>query len=235
VSGCIGIIPARGGSRALPGKNIHPLAGRPLIDYTCEAALRAQCLDRVMVSTDSPEIAGIARNAGVQAPFQRPAELAGDEARSVDVALHALDWVRDNEGYEPDSMMLLQPTSPLRTARHIDEAWDVFIDRAADTVVSVVEVPHEYSPYSVMELDDDRLTSFWKEPLPFDRFRRQALPALYARNGPAVLISRVAVMRERGDFYGEAVFPYFMSRRESVDIDDLDDLMMAELLMGQTE
>jgi CMP-N,N'-diacetyllegionaminic acid synthase len=230
----LGLIPARGGSKSIPHKNCAPLAGRPLLAYTCEAALGSRRLTRVIVSTDDEEIAQIGRDSGAEVPFLRPDELARDDTPSLPVAQHAVRWLMEHEGWEPDVLVLLQPTSPLRQARHIDEALGLIGQTAADTVVSVIAVPHRFSPYSLMQLQDGRLCDFWREPLPVDRFRRQNLPVLYARNGPAILASRVAVIFECQSFYGQRVIPYVMNEAESVDIDTPDDLRWAEWLISQS-
>jgi CMP-N,N'-diacetyllegionaminic acid synthase len=188
----------------------------------------------VIVSTDDEEIAQIGRDSGAEVPFLRPDELARDDTPSLPVAQHTVRWLMEHEGWEPDVLVLLQPTSPLRQARHIDEALGLIGETAADTVVSVIAVPHRFSPYSLMQLQDGRLCDFWREPLPFDRFRRQNLPMLYARNGPAILVSRVAVIFECQSFYGQRVIPYVMNEAESVDIDTPDDLRWAEWLISQS-
>jgi CMP-N,N'-diacetyllegionaminic acid synthase len=231
MSNVLGLIPARGGSKSIPGKNIAPVAGRPLLAYTCAAALASAKLTRVLLSTDDVEIARVGRNCGVEVPFLRPDELARDDTPSLAVAQHAVRWLIEHEKWTPEILVLLQPTSPLRQARHIDEALGVMAQTDADTVVSVIEVPHRFSPYSVMSLRDGRLENFWKDPLPFDRFRRQNLPVLYARNGPAVLATRTSVLLEQNNFYGPRVAPYIMSQEESIDIDSPSDLELASWLL----
>ncbi len=229
----LGLIPARGSSKNIPRKNIALLAGRPLLAYTCEATLGSRRLTRVLLSTDDQEIAQVGRACGVEVPFLRPLELAQDNTPSLSVAQHAVDWLIKHEGWEPDVLVLLQPTSPLRQARHIDEALERMVQAGADTVVSVVEVPHCFSPYTVMRLHNGWLHDFWREPVPFDRFRRQNLPVLYARNGPAVLATKAAVMFECKSFYGQRVIPYLMDEQESVDVDTPFDLRLAEWLIIQ--
>lgn len=225
----LGLIPARGGSKSIPGKNIAPLGGRPLLAWTCAAALGARRLSRTIVSTDDDAIATVAEAHGVPAPFRRPAALSGDQATSATAAIHAVEWLRDREGWLADILVLLQPTSPLRGAADIDAALDLMLARQAETVVSVVAVPHRYSPYSIMrETADGRLDYFWTDPLPFDRFRRQDHPTLYARNGPAVLAVRVPVLLARGGFYGDHTVGYAMDEDASIDIDDARDLALAE-------
>ena len=229
----LGLIPARGGSKTIPRKNLALLAGRPLLAHTCEAALGSRSLSRVMLSTDDEEIAEIGRTCGVEVPFLRPSELGRDDTPSLIVAQHAVRWLMLHEGWQADVIVLLQPTSPLRRSEHIDEAIQSFDQAEADTVVSMVQVPHQFSPYSVMQVKDGCLLDFWQESLPFDRFRRQNVPALYARNGPAILASRVQVLLGSDSFYGKKIVPYVMSEEDSVDIDTPFDLRLAEWLLAQ--
>jgi CMP-N,N'-diacetyllegionaminic acid synthase len=229
----LGLIPARGGSKGIPRKNIVALAGRPLLAYTCEAALASQVLDRVVLSTDDEEIAEVGRQCHIEVPFIRPASLAQDETPSIDVARHAVEYLRDIQHWMPDLVVLLQPTSPLRQARHIDEAVGRMKETTADTVVSVVEVPHRFNPHNVTELKDGELINVAPAPRDFDRFRRQALPVFYARNGPAVLVTQVDVILNSGSFYGAHVVPYFMIEEESLDIDSKFDLWLAEQLIAR--
>jgi CMP-N,N'-diacetyllegionaminic acid synthase len=230
----LGLITARGGSKSVPRKNILPVAGRPLLAYTCEAAKGSRYLSRVILSTDDDEISEVGQANGVEVPFKRPAELAQDDTPSIAVAQHALKWLADNEGWQADILVLLQPTSPLRQAQHIDEALAAMLEAGADTVVSVVAVPHPFSPYKVMELRDGLLHNFWTQPLPFDPSRRQNVPTLYARNGPAVLASRAGVI-ERGGFYGDRIVPYVMTEADSVDVDTPFDLRVVEWLLRERE
>ena len=152
----LSIIPARGGSKGIPNKNIVNIAGKPLIQYTIEAALNSKSLHSLIISTDDKKIAEVGKNCGVEIPFMRPAKLARDDTPAIDVVLHALDWLKENDSYEPDAVVLLQPTSPLRTEKHIDEAIQLFVEENADTVVSIVEVPHNFSPYKLLKLDQIR-------------------------------------------------------------------------------
>ncbi|MBN2304976.1 MAG: Gfo/Idh/MocA family oxidoreductase [Anaerolineae bacterium] len=230
----IGLIPARGGSKGIPHKNITPLAGRPLLAYTCEAALRSTRLSRVLLSTDDPAIAEVGRQCGVDVPFLRPEELARDDTPSIAVTQHAIRWLQD-QGESPDIVLLLQPTSPLRRAEHIDAALDHMIETGADTVVSVTPVPHHFSPYKLMQIRDGKLEHFWQDPLPFDRFQRQSVPVLYGRNGPAILATRVPVLFERDSYYGDHVVPYVMSEADSVDVDTPFDLRLADWLITSRE
>jgi len=227
----LGLITARGGSRSIPRKNIVLLAGRPLLVYTVETSLGSQKLTRVVLSTEDEEIARIGRESGAEVPFMRPNELAQDTSGSLEVAQHAVRWLEDNEGWRADAVVILQPTSPLRRSEQIDRGFEIMDETGADTVVSVVEVPHNFNPYSLMQLEDGRLTDFWKEPLDFNRYRRQEIPLFYARNGPAVLITRYKTLMEDKTFYGEHIAPLFMSWEDSHDIDTPMDFEIVEWLL----
>lgn len=217
----LGLIPARGWGEE-PGKNLWPLAGKPLLAWTVEAARESATLTRTVVSTQSDEIADVARGLGVEV-LERPAELAGDETPMRDVIDHA---VRELAGCEV--LVLLQPTSPLRRPEHIDEAVRLLLETGADSVVSVVEVPHQFRPSSLMALEDGRLA-----PLdPASALLRQQKPAVYARNGPAVLALRPERLGER--LYGGDCRPYLMTPRDSVDVDGPFELELAEFLLHDT-
>src|SRR5919202_3281699 len=214
----LGLIPARGGSKGIPGKNLAPLCGRPLVAWTIGAACAARSLDRVVVSTDSEEIAATARELGADV-LERPAELARDEVSMLDVLLHALE-----ELGRPEILVLLQPTSPLRRAEHVDEAVALLRETGADCVVSVVEVPHRFRPGSLMALEGGRVVPLG--PVPATRHEK---PVVYARNGPAVLVLRSE--RVGDDLYGGDCRPYLMEPRDSIDVDGPFDLELAELLL----
>ena len=213
----VALIPARGGSKGIPRKNLAPLAGKPLLHWAIDAALAADTVTRVVVSTDDDEIAAAAGDAEL---LRRPAELAGDDTLMLDVIRHALEHVEPCE-----VLVLLQPTSPLRRPEQVDEAVRLLLESGADTVVSVVEVPHRYEPSSLMELRDGRLVAR-SEPT-----TRQAKELLYARNGPAILAVRPSGL---GDgLYGGNVIGYVMDERDSLDIDTAHDLELAEALLAQ--
>jgi len=215
----VALIPARGGSKGIPRKNLAPLGGRPLLVWTVEAARAAETVTRVIVSTDDEEIAAAAGEAEV---LRRPKELATDETPMVDVIRHGFD----NIG-EIDALVLLQPTSPLRRAEHVDGAVHLLFDTGADSVVSVVEVPHRFAPDSLMELENGRLR-VRSQPT-----TRQQQPLVYARNGPAVLALRPARFGEV--LYGGDVRPYVMTERDSLDVDTPEDLELAELLLSRRD
>jgi CMP-N,N'-diacetyllegionaminic acid synthase len=212
----VGLIPARGGSKAIPRKNLAPLGGKPLIAWTIEAARASKALTAVVVSTESDEVAEAAVGAQI---LRRPAPLADDDAPMRSVIDHALA-----ELGAPGVLVLLQPTSPLRRSEHIDEAVRLLLDGDADCVVSVVEVPHRFGPDSLMALDDGRLV-----PIAETATRRQEKRPVYARNGPAILAMRPD--RISGDLYGGDCRPYLMRPEDSVDVDEQFDLELAEFLL----
>lgn len=212
-----GLIPARGGSR---GKNLWPLAGKPLLAWTVDAAKESAVLTRAVVSTDSEEVAAAARAVG-QEVIERPPEFAADDTPMVNVMRHALHKLPPC-----DALVLLQPTSPLRRSEHIDEAVGLLLETGADSVVSVVEVPHQFRPSSLMALEGDRL-------VPLDHaapLLREQKPIVYARNGPAVLALRPDRLGE--SLYGGDCRAYVMNPRDSVDVDGPDDLRFAEFLLA---
>jgi CMP-N,N'-diacetyllegionaminic acid synthase len=221
----VGVIPARGGSAGIPRKNVTPVAGRPLIAWTIDAARASTRLTRTVVSTDDPEIAEVAREHGIVVPALRDAALAGAETPMLPVLLDALD----REEADADIVVLLQPTSPLRRAEHIDGTLALLESSGADAVVSVVRVQHSMTPGSLLELDArGRVT-----PLdPRGALRRQDKPVLYARNGPAVYAARIPALRERGDLYGGVTVGYEMPWLDSFDVDDADDLALCELILA---
>jgi CMP-N-acetylneuraminic acid synthetase len=222
----IGVVPARGGSKALPGKNLAMVAGRPLLAWTADAALAATTLGRVILSTDSPEIAAAGRSCGLDVPFLRPADLAHDQTPMVPVLQHVLAMLGD-DGLSPDVLVLLQPTSPLRRAEHIDQAVERLKVTAADSVVSVVEVPHHFNPVSVLRDENGRLVPYGQEATVT---RRQDKPRVFARNGPAVLAVRAEVIR-RGSLYGDDSRAMLMTPEESIDIDSAWDLAVADWML----
>jgi CMP-N-acetylneuraminic acid synthetase len=187
-------------------------------------------LTRVIVSTDSEEIASAGRALGTEVPFLRPADLARDDTPMVDVVANLLRTLDSREGYVPDVVVLLQPTSPFRRGEHIDAAVDLLISSRADSVVTVVEVPHQF--VSTFTLDGDRLSRAPAQD-PAMPTLRQLKPRLFSRNGPAVVAVRPRVVLDQGTIYGTDMRALVMSREESIDIDDALDLEIAEMLLAR--
>jgi CMP-N-acetylneuraminic acid synthetase len=228
----LGLIPARGGSKGVPGKNKRILlCGQPLVAYTFAAAKASELLTRIVLSTDDPEIATLGHDAGVEVPCLRPPELAQDDTPMLAVVQHLLRYLLEAEGYRPDIVVLLQPTSPLRQPWHIDAALTILLnDPAAEAVVSVTEVPARYNPYYALFVKDGRLHFFQAQGAKYTR--RQDLPKFYTRNG-AIYACRWVTLMEKNSFYGDDCRPYVMSEAESVNIDSQLDFRLAEVLLMQ--
>jgi CMP-N-acetylneuraminic acid synthetase len=219
----VGLVPARGGSKGIPRKNLVPVAGRPLLAWTIDAARASSRLTRVCVSTDSDDIAEVARGLGAEV-LARPAPLAADDTPMLQVIRHALDELGGCE-----VLVLLQPTSPLRRAEHVDGAIDLLLESGADAVVSVTPVPHRFDPGSLMRLEGGRLVALDPDAPGL----RQQKPTLYARNGPAVLALRADRLESGAGLYAGDVRPYVMDERDSLDVDGPFELELARLLLGE--
>ncbi len=228
----LGVIPARGGSKAIPHKNLTIVAGRSLLAWTAAAASGSATLTRTVLSTDEEKIAREGRELGLEVPFMRPYELAADDTPIVTVLQHLLNTLATTEQYKPKIVVLLQPTSPLRRPEHIDHAVQRLLDTGADTVVSVIPVPHQFSPSSVMREVDGRLVPFGDGPTVT---RRQDKPVLYARNGPSVVAVRTTVLTQHGTLYGADTRPFAMTSEESIDIDGSWELELAAWLLARRE
>lgn len=225
----LAIIPARGGSKSIPRKNTTQLDGRPLIAWTIEAALKSDAFERVVVSTDDPDIAAVARREGAEVPFIRPEEFSGDLAPAIEVIRHALDVLGVGVLDFWPSVAYLQPTSPFRTATQLRHAVALFESQRPDTLVSVQRVPHNMVlGAQMLPLGEGRL--LWLDSPAGQVLRRQEKAIAYARNGPAILIVSARDVVEHGRLYGERVLGYEMDRLSSLDIDDPIDLEMARAL-----
>jgi len=225
----LGIIPARGGSKGIPRKNLVPLAGKPLLSYTIHAAQTSSRLTRAVLSSEDDEIVNVGRSYGIDVPFVRPAILATDEARSVEVAKHALQFVENEQGTTYDLVCLLQPTCPLRTASDIDRAITELEESDADSIVSLapIEDPH---PFKMMRINDGLIHPLfpdqWHESL-----RRQELPPTFYLNG-AIYCVRREVLLDRSSLWGKKTLAYIMPAERSVNIDSIVDVKLAESLLA---
>lgn len=224
----LALIPARGGSKGLPGKNLRPLAGKPLVVWSIEQALAAAEVAMVVVSTDDPAIADVARRAGAEVPFLRPAEISGDTAPTADAVIHALDFLAAR-GEEFDAVLLLEPTSPLRAGddigravRTLVEGWD-----RAESVVSVSEI-HTESPFVAKTVSPEGFVV----PLlpPTGASRRQDLPTAYFPYGVAYL-TKVAAFRATRTFYQSATLPLVIERWQNYEVDDVVDFVCIEAIL----
>lgn len=205
----VGIIPARGGSKSIPLKNLRDFCGKPLIAWSILSAKKSD-LDRVVVSTDNENIATVAREYGAQVPFIRPSELAKDDVGMEPVLKHAYEWLRKNEGYEADALMLLQSTSPLRQTFHINEMLELFKKSGADSVVSVNETPANHTPYwTLVRNTDGSVTLFDGSPLRDILTRRQDFPQkCFARNDLGYVLKPANLYEEKPNLYGNKVELY---------------------------
>jgi CMP-N,N'-diacetyllegionaminic acid synthase len=224
MSHTLGIVPARAGSKGVPGKNVKLLAGRPLIEYTAHAARESGVLDRVILSTDSLEIADVGRQCGLEAPFMRPPHLAADDTPMLPVIQHAVETLAAG-GWVAEVIVLLQPTSPLRRGSHIRDAVTMLRESKADSVVTIVEVPRHLSPDYVMRIEDGALRPFLPEGTRVTR--RQDARAAYSRDGTVYACWRATIERW-GDIYGQRCQPLLLNAADSLSIDSQDDWAEAE-------
>lgn len=197
----LGIIPARGGSKGIPGKNIKFLAGKPLLAYTAEAAKASELLSRVILSSDDPEIISVGKELEIEVPFNRPKELAGDATTSLEVIQHAVKFLKE-QGEEYSAVCLLQPTTPFRYNGLIDEAIEKFESGDYDSLISVRKVPAEFNPHWIFEEKDGKLQIATGEENIISR--RQELPKAYHRDG-AVYITKTTVLLEQNSIFGKKI------------------------------
>ncbi len=223
----LGIIPARGGSKGVPGKNIKLLNGKPLLAYTTEVALRSQFLSKVILSSDDDQIIETAKNGNVEVPFVRPAELSRDDSPTINVVIHALKWFEEKNIFF-DAVCLLQPTSPFRTPEFLDEAIHKFIKTDCDSLVSVLKVPHEYNPHWTFEVNQNgNLKIATGESNIIGR--RQDLPEAYHRDGSIYMV-KTAIVLEKYSLYGEKIAFIESPSEWYVNIDTISDWEKAEKL-----
>ena len=220
----LAIIPARGGSKGIKHKNIKPFCGRPLIYYTIKEALKCKQLDRVIVSTDSQRYEKVAKSFGAEAPFLRPGHLAGDKSPMADTIIHLLGQLREKENYKPDYLVLLQTTSPLRTREDIEKCIGLAISRKCDGVVSLC--PTEQLLYTV---ENGFLKLLHKKDWLFST-NRQSLPPTYKLNGAAVYIIKTSTFLRNKSFLKGKIAPYIMEKWCSIDLDNKEDFILAELI-----
>jgi CMP-N,N'-diacetyllegionaminic acid synthase len=223
---CLGLIGARGGSKGIPRKNLVDLAGHPLIYYTFNEALKSKSLDRVVLTTDDPEIADLAKSSGIEVPFLRPEPLASDTASLADAIDHAVEWLRSNEGYIPDALLLLQPTSPLRRAQHIDEAVALFENENAGSVIGLS--PPQEHPWDMVYFENGEMR-FAREQYS-ELTNRQTYREFYYING-AIYITRTELFTTHKNFWAGKIVPYYMEALDSIDVDSEADLIIADCLL----
>jgi N-acylneuraminate cytidylyltransferase len=220
----LALITARGGSKGIPRKNIKDLGGKPLIQWTIDAANQSKYIDRLILSSDDAEIISVAQSFDCEAPFIRPPELAQDTTSSMDVIMHALDHIEQNDELPYTHLLLLQPTSPFRNVAHIDQIIEQCIDQTAEMMISVNRLKKH--PSYTYYLENGHLMSF--QPVKHQQ-RRQDMPISYEHNG-ALYLAEISVLRKNLS-YNYAAMPFEMSKSTSLDLDEPDDWDYAEYLI----
>lgn len=224
----LGLIPARGGSKGIPAKNIKLLQGKPLLGYTFDSALESSMLSKIVLSSDDPEILQVARQIGLETPFIRPSDLAADASPTLPVIIHALNYFAE-KGEQFDAVCLLQVTTPFRRKGLIDEAIQKFIESQADALVSVLPVPHEFNPHWIFEPNSEGLLSIStgeKKIIP----RRQDLPTAYFRDG-SIYLTKTSVLLHQNSLYGERLAFILGDKESYVNLDTMNDWKKAEDLV----
>ncbi len=229
----LAIIPARGGSKGLPGKNIKPLLQHPLLSYSILAAQQSKLINRIIVNTDSEDISNIAKQYGAEVPFLRPAALAQDNSTDLDVFVHQLQWLKENENYIPDLIVQLRPTSPVRFENWIDDAIEKLIASDADSIRVVTESP--LTPFKMWLINNNNdgalepLVTLKNIPEPYNQ-PRQSLPVVYWQIGTLDVI-KTNTISEGGSMSGNKILSYPVDKKYAIDIDDVASFYKAEELI----
>ncbi|RPI79170.1 MAG: acylneuraminate cytidylyltransferase family protein [Desulfobacteraceae bacterium] len=231
----IGIIPARGGSKGIKKKNLALLKGKPLIEYAIRAGLKCTALDRVIVSTDDPEIADIARNLGAEVPFMRPEALAQDSTPDRPVFLHCVDWLAQNEGYHFDAFVNLRCTTPLKKAEHIEAALQMLEQQECDSVRSVDRIHGKHHPYWVLKADAQGYGVSFIEGIDRRQYhQRQLLPPAFAINAVVDAVKVITLLKYE-NLYGEKMGLLEIDPIFAIDIDQEKDLILCEAVMEKMD
>ncbi|KAJ52334.1 N-acylneuraminate cytidylyltransferase/CMP-N,N'-diacetyllegionaminic acid synthase [Clostridium tetanomorphum] len=225
----LAIIPARGGSKGIPRKNVKDLNGKPLIAYTIEEGIKSKYIDELIVSTEDEEIASVSKAYGAEVPYLRPEEFSKDETPGIYPIIHGIEYF-DKKNNRFDYVVCLQCTSPFRKAYQIDEAIEKLIEIDADSIVSVCE--NEVSPYWMKKIVDGKMTNFLEESTLYAR--RQDVPKLYRLNG-AIYIAKKHILMNFKNWYTENTIPYIMDEKTSLDIDNMMDFKFAQFLIKERE
>lgn len=233
MSTVLGIITARGGSKRVPQKNIREFLGKPLLAWSIEVGKESGVFDRFILTTESPEIADIGRRYGIEVPFMRPAEYAKDTSTSFEAVKHAYEWMRDHEGLEADSIILLEPPAPGRRPFHIREAAKLIEREDIDSVLSVTELSTQYHPEKVLRMDEGRrVTRYPGGTLIRESFKRgQEYSTLYYPNAALYAFKPGNFYRDPPSLWGDVVLGYAMDSKYAFDIDTPDDWNIAEFKM----
>ena len=227
----LGITLARGGSKSVPRKNIKPIAGVPLIEYTISEALKSAFLTRYIVSTDDEEIQQVAIQCGAEAPFLRPSEFSTDEASSVSAMQHAVDWIEQQEGVKYDYIVELMCTNPMKTVEAIDASIETLISTKADSVIAVHQL-EDHHPARIKKIINDKITDFCIPEIPESR-RQDLKPEAYIRSGSIYALKRDYLMFEGKRYGSDNSRPYVLPQERAVNIDTEIDFMIAELMLNR--
>lgn len=225
----LAIIPARSGSKGIPNKNIKPLAGKPLIEYTFDQCKKCNYINRSIVTTDSLEIAQISTKNQIEVPFLRPTNISNDNDSAKSYVLHALEFLQNKENYIPEIVLILQPTSPFRNLIDIERSLEILDNKDADSVVSVTEIDKKFNPEWQFKIMKDGSLEFFNKGIDWNSLvsRRQKLMSTYIRNGAVYCFKRKCLSLYE-NIYGEKVFSYIMPKARSINLDTYDDWFEAE-------
>lgn len=228
----VAVIPARGGSKSVPGKNIRKLLEKPLICYSIETGLKSKLIDRVIVSTDDDQIAKIAKKCGAEVPFKRPVHLATDTAHTPPVIQHAIKFLQEKENYHTNIAVTLQPTSPLRKSGDVDKIIKMLVDHKYDSVISVHNVGH-FHPWWMSKMKGDRLVPFLELDPSIEPYNmeRQELPTVLRQNGSIFVTKTKALFKKNNIIIKENCGAYIMDDTYSLEVDNLTDILVLETVM----
>lgn len=224
----LAIIPARGGSKGLPGKNIKELCGKPLIAWSIEAGLKSKYLDEVMVTTDSQNIVEISKRYGASVPFLRPDKLASDTASSFDAIKHTIEYYKNELNKEFDYIVLLEPTSPLRKEYDIDIAIEILLNSNADSIVGICRTEDQNPAFLVLKNEKNFISGYENKEIKV--LRRQDIKDVYFFEG-TIYISKTNILLDKKTFYHENTIGYEVPKYKSLEIDDIEDFIMVEAIM----
>jgi len=222
------IIPARGGSKRFPRRNIQPLNGKPLVAYPIEAAKNVKLIDRVIVSTDNREIANVAKEYGAEIPFMRPKSIAGDVSPVIEAMIHMVMTLKEKENYQVDYAVLIQTTTPLITGKQIDRAVQIALDNTADSVISVAELDTPSHPYNIREIKENGTINFWQDKLHYEYFKKTKPKFYKAAN---IWLSSFKTLTKDRKLEGKRNFPLIVNALSALDIDYKEDLDFIESIM----
>lgn len=225
----LSVITARGGSKGIPGKNIKPLGGKPLIAWTIEASLKSKYVSRTIISTDDDTIAEVCVNYGAEVPFRRPEELSRDDTPHLPVIQHAVKYLEEKENDFYDYILLPQPTSPFRTAEDIDNAAKILIEKQPDAMVSVCEMEHH--PFFARKINPDGVLELFIKRPEGSCLRRQELPGAYTENGAMFFMKRDVLMKEGLIMPEDRTMAFIMPQERSIDIDSPWNFYLADMIM----